>query len=179
MKIIWRTALLLALTVTTPALAGQKPGATGTDEPRKDKAFMIEAAQGGLAEIELGRLAEERSTNAEVKELGQRMVMDHTKANGELRRIALIKDVTLPSKLTKKDQAERDHLASLSGDAFDRAYLNLMVTDHTQDIREFQTESTIGRDPDLQTFVHDTLPTLEQHLRLAQSTRRTVVTTNR
>jgi putative membrane protein len=105
------------------------------------------------------------------------MVDDHSKANDELQSLAKTKNITLPSDLDSKDKALRDRLSKLSGAAFDRAYMNAMVTDHRKVASEFKRESTAGKDPDVKAFASKTLPTVEEHLKLAQDTTKAVGTT--
>jgi len=133
-----------------------------------DHQFMMKAAQGGMAEVELGKLAQERGSSDAVKQFGQRMVEDHGKANEELMRIAQSKGVTPPTSLDSKAQSMKDKLSKLSGTAFDRAYMSEMVKDHRTDVSEFQKEANSGRDPEAKAFAAKTLPTLQEHLRMAE-----------
>lgn len=133
-----------------------------------DKKFMREAAEGGLAEVELGKLAKEKASSSEVKKFGQRMVDDHSKANEELKQIASSKGVDLPDKLTGKDKLLKQRLSKLSGPQFDRAYMENMVKDHRQDVAEFNRESASARDPEVKQFASKTLPTLKGHLKEAE-----------
>jgi len=135
-----------------------------------DQAFVKEAAGGGLMEVELGRLATEKASSPEVKQFGQRMVDDHTKMNQELSTIALQNNVQLPTELTGKAKAEYDRLSKLSGEQFDHAYMQLMVRDHRKDVSDFRKESTGAKDTELKSFASQTLPTLEDHLKLAEQT---------
>ena len=106
-----------------------------------DNSFVRQAAQANYAEVQLGKLAEEKGTNQLVKDFGQRMVTDHSKANDELKPIAAKDDVALPNKMDLKDQALYNRLSKLSGGQFDRAYIHAMVRDHQSDIAEFRGES--------------------------------------
>ncbi len=133
-----------------------------------DKRFVMKAAKGGLAEVEFGRLATEKATDPDVKQFGQKMVDDHSKANDELKTVAQQKGITLPTELDAKDKRTRDHLAKLSGEAFDRAYMSTMVKDHVTDVSEFRKEAKSGKDSDVKSFADKTLPTLEDHLKLAR-----------
>ena len=104
-----------------------------------------------------------------MKQFGQRMVDDHSKANDELKSLAAEQEhhaADRPS--TPKDKALRDRLSKLSGAAFDRAYMQAMVTDHRKDVNEFKMESKCGKDPDVKAWAAKTLPTLETHLKMAQ-----------
>jgi len=135
-----------------------------------DSNFATKAAQGGMAEVQLGQLAESNASSQQVKNFGQRMVTDHTKANDELKSIASRKGMTLPTGLDAKDQAEYDRLSKLNGAAFDRAYMQMMVSDHRKDVNEFENEANNGTDPDLKAFAGKTLPTLHEHLQMAETT---------
>ena len=135
-----------------------------------DSSFITKAAQGGMAEVELGNLAKEKASNAKVKEFAQRMVDDHTKANDQLKSVAANKGITLPTSLDSKDEATKTRLSSLNGEAFDHAYMEDMVRDHKTDVSEFKREADRGADTDVKGFASQTLPTLQQHLQLAEDT---------
>ncbi len=134
-----------------------------------DKKFMKEAAEGGLAEVELGKLAEERASNQEVKDFGKQMVNDHSKANEQLKEVASKEGVTLPDNLSAKDKMLKQRLEKLSGPNFDRAYMENMVKDHKKDVAEFNRESTSGKDNAVKEFAAKTLHTLKEHLKKAES----------
>jgi putative membrane protein len=134
-----------------------------------DRQFVKKAAQGGMAEVELGQLATEKAASPEVKQFGQRMVDDHTKANDQLKQVASEEGVTIPDKLDAKDAATKARLEKLSGKAFDRAYMHDMVLDHTKDVSEFRMEAKNASDPAVKNFAKETLPTLESHLKEAKS----------
>jgi putative membrane protein len=135
-----------------------------------DSTFATKAAAGGLAEIQFGNLAADHAASPDVKAFGQQMVADHTKVCEQLKQIASGKGIALPTAMEAKDQATYDTLAKLNGADFDRAYMQSMVTDHKTDVKDFKTESEKGTDGELKAFASSTLPTLEQHLQLAQST---------
>ena len=141
-----------------------------------DEAWVIKIAKGGMAEVELGKLAAEKASTAEVKKFGQRMVDDHSKANEELKTLAQNKKITLPAEIGPEEKALRDRLVKLSGPAFDQAYMKAMLNDHLKDVSEFRTESRSGRDPDVKAWAARTLPTLEAHLKMARATNGTVGT---
>ena len=135
-----------------------------------DNSFITKALEGGMVEIEMGQLALTHASDSKVKQFGQRMVDDHTKANDELKRIAGPKGVTVPSAVSAKDKAAIDRLSKLNGKAFDRAYMRDMVRDHREDVSEFKHEATSGADPDVKAFASKTTPTLEDHLKSAEAT---------
>jgi putative membrane protein len=133
-----------------------------------DRAFVLEAAHGGMAEVELGRLAADKASNADVKQFGQRMVDDHGKANDELKALASQKNVTLPTELDAKHKATVARLSKLSGEAFDRAYMTDMVADHNKDVATFTRQSKMAKDADLKAWAAKTLPTLQEHQKMAR-----------
>jgi putative membrane protein len=134
-----------------------------------DRRFVTEAAMGGMAEVELGRLAAERGASDAVKQFGQRMVDDHSSANTELMQLATAKGITLATTLDAKHQAMVKKMSGLSGAAFDRAYAKEMVKDHNKAVALFQSAAQRGADTDLKAFAQKTLPTLQEHLRMARA----------
>ena len=135
----------------------------------QDRNFLMDAAEGGMMEVELGRVAAQKGTSEAVKQFGQKMVDDHGQANTELMSIATSKGVTLSTELDEKHRAHVTKLSSLTGAEFDREYSKMMLSDHTKDVSEFEKESSKGTDPDLKAFAAKTLPTLQQHLELAKA----------
>jgi putative membrane protein len=129
-----------------------------------DENFAKKAAQGGMAEVKLGQLAEQKGSSPEVKNFGRRMVQDHSKANNQLKDVVSQENIPLPNELKKSDQATYDRLSKLSGDAFDREYARDMVKDHSKDVSEFQKEAKNGKDESIKNFAAQTLPTLQNHL---------------
>lgn len=129
-----------------------------------DSAFAMKAAQGGMAEVQLGKLAADKASNPDVKAFGQQMVDDHSKANDQLKAVAQQENMTLPTDLNAKDQATYDRLSKMSGAAFDKAYVKDMVKDHEMDIKEFQKEANSGKDEKIKGFASETLPVLQGHL---------------
>ncbi len=132
-----------------------------------DQTFMMKAAQGNLAEIKLGQLAEQHASSDKVKDYAKRLVDDHTKALDQLKGIAGPANVTLPTGLSAKDEATYNRLSKLSGAGFDRAYMEHMRTDHRNDIAEYKKEADHGSNADLKQFASSSLPTLNEHLQMA------------
>ena len=154
------------------------PDTTAINNTVSDSDFAKEAAEGGMAEVKFGQLAQDKGASDAVKEFGKRMVDDHSRANDKLKNIAEKENVKLPLSLSKKDQSTYDKLSKLSGDAFDRAYAHNMVKDHENDIASFQREAANGRDPGIKTFASETLPTLQDHLKLAKEMMKSVSSSN-
>jgi putative membrane protein len=144
---------------------------TGSNKMMKsaDAKFAMDAAQGGMAEVQLGQLAAQKASNPDVKAFGQQMVDDHTKANDQLKSAAAQENMTLPTTLDAKDQKLMTKLQGLSGADFDRTYVRAMVKDHQEDVKEFQKEADKGKDPQIKNFASQTLPVLQQHLSKIQS----------
>ncbi len=131
--------------------------------------FWNEAAQAGMAEVMLGNLALQKSTNEEVKQLAQKIVDDHTAANNELKELATTKSATLPTEVSAKQKATYDKLNALSGDGFDKEFVKTMVKDHEKAVSLFQKQSESGKDAEVKAFAAKTLPTLQGHLEMAKS----------
>lgn len=129
-----------------------------------DKDFMSKAAQGGMAEVKLGELAFAKGQSPDVKTFGQKMKFDHTKANGDLMALADGKAVTLPADVSAKQKQDMDKLSKLSGAAFDKEYVRMMIEDHEKDVADFQKQAEGGTNSELKTFASSTLPTLQMHL---------------
>ena len=133
-----------------------------------DSKFIKQAAAGGLAEVELGQLAEQKAASEDVKNFGRRMVNDHSKANDQLKQVAAEEHVDLPTEPSAKDRATKDRLEKLSGQEFDRAYMRDIITDHKTDVAEFEHESKMAKDPAVKNFAATTLPVLQSHLKEAE-----------
>jgi putative membrane protein len=154
------------------AASGKMAAGSGTASATmstSDKDFMKKAAEGDLAEVELGSLAEKKANNPDVKKFAERMVTDHTKANDELKEVASSKGMTLPHRLSVKDEAAKQKLSALSGDQFDKAYMSDMLKDHMKDVGDFQRECSTASDPAVKHFAMQTLPTLRDHLKEAKN----------
>lgn len=139
-----------------------------------DKEFVSKAGMGGLAEVQMGNLALQKASNANVKAFAQRMVTDHSKANEELQQLASTKGLALPTELAGEHKDAYDHLATMSGADFDKAYMTHMVEDHEKDVAEFDKASTSANDADVKGWAGKTLPTLKEHLEQAKTTARKV-----
>jgi putative membrane protein len=133
-----------------------------------DYKFIAEAVQGGMAEVQLGQIAKDRASDPAVKQFADKMVTDHSQADQQLTQLASQKGATLPSDIPATEKRETDRILKLSGAEFDRAYMAHMVRDHKKDVKEFERESKKAADPDVQSWATKTLPTLQDHLKMAQ-----------
>ena len=139
---------------------------------QQDRKFMMEAAQGGMLEVEASRMALERASSQQVKEFAQQLLKDHTDANEKLMQIAQDKGVKLPKELDAKHKQQLSKLGKLKGDEFDRMYMQeLGHKDHKKDIQAFEKQARQGKDAELRTFAEETLPVLQKHLSMAQKVR--------
>lgn len=130
--------------------------------------FIVEAAQGNLAEIEMGQMAQQNGGSDAVRTMGRQLVQDHTEANQRLMAVASSAGVTPPTAPNKTQKATVQKLSKLSGDAFDRQFAMEAVKDHKKDIRDYQKEAKKSNDP-ASGYANDTLPTLQKHLDMAQA----------
>ena len=140
--------------------------AVAADNP--DMSFYKKAAEGGLAEVELGKLAQEKSPTQTVKDFGAMMVKDHSAANRKLQTVAASKDIKLPTSPSVGQMGTKTKLEVLSGSTFDKSYIKGMVKDHEEDIKEFEKEASSGQDADAKAYAVATLPTLKAHLKKIQ-----------
>lgn len=128
-----------------------------------DRQFIMEAASGGMMEVEAGRLAEQNAQNARVKAFGAMMVRDHSAANNELMALASGRNVTLPDSMMAKHKSHIDKLRTATGRAFDREYMSMMVMDHNEDVNKFQVAANNSQDTAVRGFANRTLPVLRMH----------------
>jgi len=175
MKNVFLASAAVLMIAATPALAqyGKKAATKGTS----DQQFVTDVAHVGQAEVELGKMAADKASSDQVKKFGQRMADEHAKAGDELKAVAEKSSMTWPTGLDPKHQALHDRLMKLSGEAFDRAYMQEMVAGHRAAVNELKTESKNGKNPEIQAWATKTLPTIEDHLKQAQEVSRGVVGT--
>jgi putative membrane protein len=166
-KIIWAPAVLVGV-------GGSLIGCSRVTSNGADANFVADASAGGIAEVKLGQLAEERGSNPVVKSFGQKMVSDHTAAGNQLQVAAKGEGMAVSPDMTANDRATYERLSSLSGPSFDQAYAAAMVQDHEADISDFEKEASQGQDSEIRKFASNTLPTLREHLALAQDMARNV-----
>jgi putative membrane protein len=131
--------------------------------------FASKAASGGMMEVELGQIAQQKAVSHRVKDFGAMMVQDHTAANDDLKSRVSSLDVALPSMVNEEDQKEMDKLSKKQGKDFDKAYMNMMLDDHKKDVAEFRKAADKCTEPSLKDFASKTLPVLEKHLDSAKA----------
>lgn len=139
-----------------------------------DYKFLEKAARGGMEEVELGQMAEQKGASQGVRTFGQRMVTDHTKLNNELKQLAAQKGAVVPMSLSHHDNSMIQKLQNATGATFDRDYVKGMVKDHRKDLKEFQDAAKKVQDPDLRAAAQKAVPILQEHLTMAESLENTV-----
>jgi len=139
-----------------------------------DADFAVKAADGGLLEVQLGKIALTNASTQGVKDFGQMMVDDHSKANKELMAIAEQKEIVLPSVPGDENVKHIKDLNEKKGNDFDKDYIDMMVDDHKEDIALFEMASTRALDVDIKAFANKTLPVLKKHLAAAESLKKTL-----
>jgi putative membrane protein len=162
---------------TQPGMAGSGATARGENPTTQrngsaDQAFIDEAAKGGLAEVTLGRVAAQRAVNPQVKEFGQMLADDHSKANSELLSLGMDRGLKPPTDMEGEAQGVLAQLNLAKGAEFDRVYLNAMVEDHRKDVEAFRKEAENGQDSVIKAWAGRTLPTLQHHLGMAEELQR-------
>ena len=157
-------ATALALTGLTARAANET---TVGKIASSDISFVREASASGKEEVELGRLLTEKATNQQLKDFGRKIMEDHSQANDKLARIASQKGIELASEPTLGERHELKNLEKLSGEKFDAAARDYAIKDHRADIKRFRDAQTKLQEGDLKQFVEQTLPVLEEHLRMA------------
>ena len=143
--------------------ANSVSNAVGSVMTPSPESFMKDAAEGGMAEVQMGKLAASKAKDPAVKAFGQMMVTDHSKANDELKALAQKKNFQLPADIGSH-KSDMDDLSKENGADFDKDYVDKMVDDHETDVKNFQREAENGTDPDVKAFAAKTLPTLQKHL---------------
>lgn len=143
--------------------------ATNTTMQEVDTKFMMKAASGGMMEVELGQMAQQKAQSQRVKDFGAMMVRDHTQANNELKALAANKNVSVPAAMTEEHQGHVNGMREKTGKDFDKAYMSMMVDDHEKDVSDYSNESNNGSDAEVKAFAAKTLPVLRAHLDSAKS----------
>lgn len=145
-------------TSTTPAATG------GIAVNANDAKFATTAANDGMAEVNIGKMAQEKALSARIKNFATMMVNDHSKAGDELASIAKAKNITLPAMPDMDAKKMTNDMATKSGKDFDKAYVEGMLEGHKKAVKLFEDASKNCTDPDLKAFAIKTLPTLKMHL---------------
>jgi putative membrane protein len=139
-------------------------GKTGIAVDKDDAKFAVDAANGGMTEIALSKLAQTQATTSNIKDFATMMVTDHSKAGAELADIAKTKNITLPDSISAGSKKAVDDLSKKTGSDFDKAYVSKMVDDHQKTVDMFEKGAKNIKDPDLNAFVVKTLPIIKGHL---------------
>ena len=141
---------------------------------KEDADFMVNAASGGMLEVQLGQLAQTHSRNQRVKDFGAMMIRDHGESGEKLKALAASKNITLPDSISNRQQKQKERLQKKNGATFDKAYINMMTGDHKKDLREFEKQASDGTNPDIKAFASDNLKMLQKHLDSATNIQKAV-----
>ncbi len=166
MKALFGTAIAVALAAATPALAQNGPAASMRQQP--DQSFLDKASEANVSEVRLGRLALKKSDNPQVKRFAHRMIRDHRKAEKQLRRDTKGAGTEMPTQMSKDAEDLYNKLSQESGPQFDRDYMQAMVKDHQKDVNEFKDQAQNANSSVAKSYAQQTLPTLQEHLKMAQ-----------
>ena len=139
-------------------------GKTGIAVSADDSKFAVDAANGGMTEIELSKIAQQKGTSSKIKDFAAMMVSDHSKAGAELMAVAKTKNITLPDSINADSKKAVADLSAKSGKDFDKAYVDQMVKDHQSTLDMFKKEETMVKDTALKAFITATIPVVQHHL---------------
>jgi putative membrane protein len=155
----------------TPSPSTQSPGrpSASSTQSADDSKFLQDAIRGNAAEVKMGELAKERGQSKAVRDYGQMLVDDHSKANEKAMGIAKKMSLTASAEPSAKQKQEHDALAKLSGSEFDTTFMSRMVEGHQENIAKYTTQAQSGDSSSVTDYAKDTLPTLRDHLSKAQS----------
>jgi len=162
------TAKADSTNLTKDSADKKHPASFGQEISGDDATFAVKAAAGGLAEVELGKLAQQKGSTAAIKDFGGMMVKDHSAANAELTALAKSKHIVLPLELGDEAVKLKNDLSGKNGIDFDKAYLDAMVKDHKQDTTDFVRGIKVTKYPEMTAFAKKTLPVLKMHLATAE-----------
>jgi putative membrane protein len=149
--------------------AASVSGTSSSQLSATDMRFIKDASQDGIAEVKMGYMGVQNGTSSAVKNLGQKLIQDHTAANKELEQLASQKGAMITPEVDAKHQKALDGLSKLSGTEFDKAYIHHAVMEHEKDIKKFQAAADKATDQDIRAFAQRTLPILQQHLDMAKN----------
>ncbi len=134
-----------------------------------DQQFIRKAAEDDVAEVQMAQLAQQKAVDDNLKQMAQHLMNDHQQNEDQLKQIAQQQGVTWPTQPDKRDEAKYDRLSKLDGQQFDKAFIREQVKDHKKDVAIFQRESQDAKDQAVKQYASQTLPTLQQHLQMVQS----------
>jgi|SRR5579884_359102 len=156
------------LPLTVASLAALVAVHAANQNHSTEQTFAAELAHSNVAEIEMGKLAQEKGADSDVRDFGAKMVTDHTRLNNSLKEWARSNHVSLPTGLSTAAADQKRKLEGLTGKAFDSAYISDMVNDHRHDVDRVEKISRTSDDPQVKQLAQDVLPTLQEHLQLAE-----------
>jgi putative membrane protein len=150
----------------TNNIAGS-PNKVSTDD--KSSSFMVRAANSGMAEVQLAKMAQQKATRDGVKNFAAMLERDHTAANNQVKNFASQRNVALPATISDDKQKMINDMEKMSGNDFDKEYISMMIKSHKDGIDLFEDTRTNASDVDIKNFADKTLPTLRMHLDSAEA----------
>jgi putative membrane protein len=169
MKTFLSRSLIATLLAVITGVALPSAKADDSSLSGKDKSFIQDAYQDGLAEVDVAQLAQRKTGNADVKAFAEKLATDHSASNTELKVLAESKKVSTASEPSMVAKGKSKLMDAKTGADFDKAYIDAMITDHKKDIEAFEKAANEGKDQDVKNFASKTLPTLKEHLSAAES----------
>jgi putative membrane protein len=166
-----RNSSLFVFTFSVASALGITPvahGQSGTDATMFDKHFVTEALKGGMAEVQMGRLAEEKGESSDVKSFGHKMVEDHTKLGNQMKQVASQIGLSVPTSPTILEQAEIKKLSGLTGNDFDQEYIKAMLKAHEGDLKDFKKEADTGTSSVVKEAASQGAEVVSSHLSMIQ-----------
>ena len=157
-------AAALATAVILPGAAfAQDAASASSGHAAADAAFVKQASASGLAEVALGQLGASQGNSADVKQFGQQMVTDHTKANDELKIVAAANGLTVPAEMSGTPADDWEMLQNADAGVFEQSYVDMQIKAHSTAIDLFSAQAQATTNPELAAFAQKTLPTLQSH----------------
>ena len=172
MRAKWMTFVLTTALVATGSLFAQQKHQSAMAgqnmQNSADRSFISSAAEANLVEIDMAKMVGQKSTDPAVKDFANRMVTDHTQASQKLASVAEMNGVKLPTEETATERNEKIELQKLSGTQLNDAYLGDELQDHKEAISAFENEIEHGQNQEAKNYAEQTLPTLQDHIRIAE-----------
>jgi putative membrane protein len=167
----WMTFVLTTVLIATGCLFAQQKQSAMTGQKMQhsaDRSFISSAAEANLAEIDIAEMVDQKSTDPAVKDFANRMVTDHTQASQKLASVAEMNGIKLPTEASATERKQKSELERLSGAQLNDAYLRDELQGHKETISAFESEIERGQNQEAKNYAEQTLPTLQDHIRIAE-----------
>jgi putative membrane protein len=149
--------------------ADNLPGAQANSMPSyTDQAFVRKTLEDNQAQVQMGQLAAQKSSSADVKQFGEKMAQIHEQLSAQMKPVAQKLGVSEPKEPSKKEKQEIEQMQSLSGADFDAAFIKAMMKEQQSDLKDFKSEAQSAQDPTVQQLAKLDAPVLSQHLQILE-----------